>query len=40
MIKGINEPKILTDIYHANVNVDLMKEKVISINGGITLNLM
>ena len=26
-------------IYHANVNVNLMEENVIQINGGITINV-
>ena len=26
-------------MYHANVNVDLMVENVIEINGGITINV-
>ena len=26
-------------MYHANVNVDLMEENVIQINGGITINV-
>ena len=33
MITGINEWKTLTSIYHANVKVNLMEEKVIQING-------
>ena len=32
MITGINESKTLTTIYPANVNVNLMTEKVIEIN--------
>ena len=39
MITGRNEWKILTNIYHANVNVDLMEEYVIQINGGIIINV-
>ena len=39
MITGINESKTLTNIYHANVNVDLMKENVIQIHGGIMINV-
>ena len=39
MITGINESKTLTNIYHANVNVDLMEENVIQINGGIMINV-
>ena len=39
MIKGINESKIYQSIYHANVNVNLMGENVIQINGGITMNI-
>ena len=33
---GINESKILT---YANVNADLMKQNVIQINDGITINV-
>ena len=40
IITGINESKALTKhIYHANVNVDLMEENVIYINGGIMINI-
>ena len=39
MITGINEWKTLTSIYHANVKVNLMEEKVIQINGWITINV-
>ena len=41
MITGINESKTLTkqSIYHANVNVYLMEENVIQINGGIVINV-
>ena len=41
-ITGINESYILCEcksIYHANVNVDLMEENVIQINGGIMINV-
>ena len=38
MIKGTNESKTLT-IYRASVNVNLMEESVIQINGGITINV-
>ena len=38
MITGINESKTLTK-HHANVNVNLMKQNVIQINGGITINV-
>ena len=38
MIVGMNESKTLTK-HHANVNVDLMEENVIQINGGITINV-
>ena len=41
-ITGINESYILCQcksIYHANVNVDLMEENVIQINGGIMINV-
>ena len=40
MIKEINESKTLTRHNHANVNVDLMDENVIQINGGITINVI
>ena len=36
---GINELKTLKSIYHANVNVNLIKENVIKINGGIMINV-
>ena len=36
MITGINELKTLTSIYHSHVNVNLIEEIVIQINGGIT----
>ena len=39
LITGINEWKTLTNIYYANVNVDLMEGNVIQINGGITINV-
>ena len=39
MITGINKLKKLKIIYHANVNVDLMEENVIQINGGIIINI-
>ena len=39
MITGINESKTLKSIYHVNINVDLMEENVIQINGGITINV-
>ena len=39
MVTGINESKKLTNIYHANVNVNLMEENVIQINDGITINV-
>ena len=39
MITGRNEWKILTNIYHTNVNVDLMEKYVIQINGGIIINV-
>ena len=35
IITGINESKI----YHANVNVDLIEENVIQINGGLMINV-
>ena len=31
--------KHLQSIYHANTNVNLMKENVIQINGGIMINV-
>ena len=37
MNRGINESKILTS--HANVDVDLMNENIIQINGGIMINV-
>ena len=39
LITGINEWKTLTNMYYANVNVDLMEGNVIQINGGITINV-
>ena len=39
MITGINESKTLTRKFHANVNVNLMKQNASQINGGITLNV-
>ena len=39
MITGINESKTLTQKFHANVNVNLMKQNASQINGGITLNV-
>ena len=41
MIMGISESKILTNIKtdHANVNVSLIEENVIQINGGIMINV-
>ena len=39
MITEINQSKTLKSIYHANVNVNLMEENVIPINGGITINV-
>ena len=39
MITRINESKTLKSIYHVNINVDLMEENVIQINGGITINV-
>ena len=38
MITGINESKTLTEHNHVNVDVDLMKENVIQINGRIIIN--
>ena len=38
MITGINESKTLRSIYYANVNVDLMEENLLQINGGIIIN--
>ena len=37
MTKGINESKTLTK--HANVNVNLMEEIVIQVNGGIMIHV-
>ena len=40
MSAGKNESEILTkDIYHANLNVDLMGKNVTQINDGITTNV-
>ena len=40
MITGINESKTLRKhIYHANINVNLMKQNVSQINGGIIINV-
>ena len=39
MITGINESKILTKVYHANVNVNLMEQNVIQTNGRKTRRL-
>ena len=37
MITGINESKILTNIYDVNANVDLMEKNVIEISYGIAV---
>ena len=39
IITGINESKVLQSMYHVNVNVNLMKQNVSQINGGITINV-
>ena len=39
MFTETNESKTLQKIYHDNVNVDLMEETFIQINGGITINV-
>ena len=39
MITGINEAKTLTKHIHAHVNVNLMKQNVHQINGGIMINV-
>ena len=39
MITGINESKTLTKHIHAHVNVNLMKQNVHQINGGIMINV-
>ena len=39
MFTETNESKTLQKIYHDNVNVDLMEEIFIQINGGITINV-
>ena len=36
---GINKLKTLTNMYHANVNVNLMVENVIQIKSGTTVNV-
>ena len=38
-ITGINESKTLTNMYHANVNLNLVMENVILIKSGITINV-
>ena len=38
-ITGINESKTLTNMYHANVNLNLVVENVILIKSGITINV-
>ena len=38
MITGRNESKTLTK-HHENVNVNLMEENIIQINGGIMINV-
>ena len=40
MIIVINESKASTNHDHVNVNVNLMEENVIQINGGITINVL
>ena len=40
MIIVINESKASTTHDHVNVNVNLMEENVIQINGGITINVL
>ena len=39
MITEINESKHQPSIYHAHVNVNFLKQNVIKINGGITINV-
>ena len=39
MITGMNASKTLTNIYNANVNVGLMEENLIQINGGTMINV-
>ena len=39
MITGINESKILRKHVSCKCNLDLMKENVIPINGGIMINV-
>ena len=39
MITGINESKTLRRHISCEVNVNLVKENVIQINGGITINV-
>ena len=39
MFTETNESKTLQKIYHDNVNVDLMEQIFIQINGGITINV-
>ena len=40
IITGRKESRILTKIYHANVNVHLMEENVIQIKSGIMIMLI
>ena len=39
MITGIIQRKTFPFIYHVNVNINLMEQNVIQINGGITINV-
>ena len=39
MITGINDQKHEQTIYHVNVNVNLMEENLIQINGVIMINV-
>ena len=39
IITGRNDPETLTKRHHVNVNVNLMEQNVIHINGGITINV-
>ena len=37
-LQGKMKQKFWQNIYHKNLNIDLMKKDVIQINGGITIN--
>ena len=39
MNTGMNESKTLTKIYNVNVNINLIEEIIIQVNGGIMINV-